>query len=209
LLNSGIDRRGDEDAIDPTIHQQQEEIFMVAEADAVVNPWAVVIHAQDARLAYSTVMSAVGFELSAPFTLSPPAGFCAFKHRHCRHLAVIVTIIVETVWHFSRRCQDATQIIDHHENCYGVEDGCLWPELRVRIRQVAEEIRKIQNPYQTPCIHDGKPLTRFRKAGDARGGDRTYFTCSVTLSILNLFIAMFRHDRDGFLLADPTDILVA
>ena len=56
----------DKEKIDQTVEKQKVEILVVEEAYAVVHPWTVMVHLQDASLARPAVVSAVRLVFAAP-----------------------------------------------------------------------------------------------------------------------------------------------
>lgn len=52
------------------VDQQQDEKLAVPEPDAVIDPWAVVVHVQDASIASGAVMAALGLEDVAHETIA-------------------------------------------------------------------------------------------------------------------------------------------
>jgi len=48
------------------VQEEEEEELVVAEAHAVVHPWAVVVHFHDASLAHGAVVRALRFESVPP-----------------------------------------------------------------------------------------------------------------------------------------------
>jgi len=53
------------------IKKQQEEEFVVAEANAIVYPWTMVVHLEDARFADAAMMTPIGFVFPAPLAMPP------------------------------------------------------------------------------------------------------------------------------------------
>lgn len=52
---------GDEEAVEEGVGEEEDEAFVVCEADAVVDPGAVVVHLEDAFAADAAVVGSVGF----------------------------------------------------------------------------------------------------------------------------------------------------
>ena len=61
----------DKEKSDQTVEKEKVEILVVEEADAVVHPWTVVIHLQDASLASPALVSPVRLVFAAPLAISP------------------------------------------------------------------------------------------------------------------------------------------
>jgi hypothetical protein len=58
---------------DDAIENEEEEELVVEETYAVVKPWAMVIHLQDAAFAHPTMVTAIGFVFPAPLAMSTVA----------------------------------------------------------------------------------------------------------------------------------------
>mmetsp|Transcript_44548 Transcript_44548/g.128774 ORF Transcript_44548/g.128774 Transcript_44548/m.128774 type:complete len:269 (-) Transcript_44548:275-1081(-) len=69
--------RPDNDDHEADIHvpQQLDEEFSVVEADAIVDPWAMVVHVQDATVANAAVMCAVRLPDITHLAIPPPLRF--------------------------------------------------------------------------------------------------------------------------------------
>jgi hypothetical protein len=57
-------------AIYRRVEDQQDEIFVVLEAHAVVDPWAVVVHPQNTLATDAAVVAAIRLVLRTPFASS-------------------------------------------------------------------------------------------------------------------------------------------
>jgi hypothetical protein len=58
---------------DASVCNEQEEVFEVVEADAIVDPRAMMVHLQNARATNTTMMAAVRLELPTPLAIAPGA----------------------------------------------------------------------------------------------------------------------------------------
>lgn len=67
----------DEEKASNRVDQELDEIFAVVKADAVVDPWAVVIHVQHASATGGAVVRSVGFPHVADFAVSAAFVFVA------------------------------------------------------------------------------------------------------------------------------------
>ena len=71
---------------DEKVENEKEKVSVVFEADAIVDPWAVVVHVEDAGAANATVVSSCRlYNLTVRADLVPLAlqlctGFCAIFH---------------------------------------------------------------------------------------------------------------------------------
>jgi len=106
----------DQAAID--IHEQLDEELPVVEADTIVNPWAVMIHVQNAPIAYAAVVSSVRFPHITHLAIPSSFGFIAHVESPVgRHQARIChDALVE-------RCQQVEEqqmIHEEAKNCSAV-----------------------------------------------------------------------------------------
>mmetsp|Transcript_14454 Transcript_14454/g.39931 ORF Transcript_14454/g.39931 Transcript_14454/m.39931 type:complete len:294 (+) Transcript_14454:209-1090(+) len=64
-------RPDDEVAVDSGVQEEQEEVLVVPEAHAVVDPRAVVVHLEDAHTAHAAMVAPVWLELGTPLAVAP------------------------------------------------------------------------------------------------------------------------------------------
>ena len=98
---------------------------MVAEADAVVDPWAVVVHPQDTYVADTTVVTTIWLVLQAPLTMPPLATHFDFLRSWelddaARPACTEPTFDVDEppdiiVWHRTRSGQDSACITSKNQ----------------------------------------------------------------------------------------------
>jgi len=58
-------------AIDCGIENKEEKVFVVSKAHAVVDPWTMVVHLQDASATDTAMVAAIRLIFGAPFAMSP------------------------------------------------------------------------------------------------------------------------------------------
>jgi hypothetical protein len=52
------------------VEDEEEEVLVIPVTYTVVDPWAVMIHLENAHSAYAAVMTSVGLKLCTPFAIS-------------------------------------------------------------------------------------------------------------------------------------------
>lgn len=68
-------------AVQRSVGQEQNEVFVVGESDTVIDPGAVMVHFQHTRLTGRAVMAAVGFDDLAVVAVSDRSSCSACIHR--------------------------------------------------------------------------------------------------------------------------------
>eukprot|EP00418_Pyrodinium_bahamense_P009116 CAMPEP_0179108056 /NCGR_PEP_ID=MMETSP0796-20121207/50315_1 /TAXON_ID=73915 /ORGANISM="Pyrodinium bahamense, Strain pbaha01" /LENGTH=362 /DNA_ID=CAMNT_0020806119 /DNA_START=168 /DNA_END=1257 /DNA_ORIENTATION=- len=108
--------------------QEQEEL-MVVEADAIVDPRAVVVHAENTSAAHAAV---VGPVRPRPAALLAERGLPGLPLRACRHdgqrLADAAYKLVPPPWHHSRVTSVRLQVAPQRKAPEGVEDYEKWDD---------------------------------------------------------------------------------
>jgi hypothetical protein len=99
---------------------------MISEADAIVNPWTVMIHLQYAKVTYSTMMTAVGLVLQTPLAETSFTSMLFLDELHiaspsCILFDVCTLIPSLAFWHCSRARQNTFRQAVDKESRYDVE----------------------------------------------------------------------------------------
>jgi hypothetical protein len=66
------------------IPEEQDEVLMVPEANAIIHPRAMVIHPENTSVADTTMMASVWLVLQAPLTMAPFPRMLLFSNTHLR-----------------------------------------------------------------------------------------------------------------------------
>lgn len=67
------------------VDQQEQEVFAVPEANAIVDPWAMMIHVQDASIACRAMMASFRFEHIAHQAIAASLILCITKMESPEH----------------------------------------------------------------------------------------------------------------------------
>eukprot|EP00443_Scrippsiella_acuminata_P032266 CAMPEP_0115346528 /NCGR_PEP_ID=MMETSP0270-20121206/94393_1 /TAXON_ID=71861 /ORGANISM="Scrippsiella trochoidea, Strain CCMP3099" /LENGTH=182 /DNA_ID=CAMNT_0002768385 /DNA_START=69 /DNA_END=617 /DNA_ORIENTATION=- len=128
------------------IEEQQEEILVVSETHAVVDPRAVVVHLENAHAAHSAVVTAVWLELGAPFALPAVARLLRLLHQviHSTSAPVLWHILPLWVLLFAGDCarvhENALHVAQEQEKRDRVEDHYLYKRALVRVRVQVQRV---------------------------------------------------------------------
>lgn len=68
-------RKCDVDTVHECVAQEEDEIFVVVEGHAVVDPRAVVVHLKYARSAHTAMVCTIGFHMNAAIAVSYRTGY--------------------------------------------------------------------------------------------------------------------------------------
>jgi hypothetical protein len=123
---------------DARVSNEQEKVFEVVEADAIVDPRAMMIHLQNARSTNTTMMAAVRLELPTPLAITP--GAQAFLLQEYLSFQVPVYASVHRInfpsssirrrfliWNGARMCHDSARVARKEQDRQGVENTKLNP----------------------------------------------------------------------------------
>jgi len=129
-------------ACNDRIKEEQEEKLVVAKANAVVNPWAVVVHLENAHAADPAVVTAVRLVLRAPLTVPPLSRALGLVEADTESVRTGRAVLRREVprgaihLHFrdsARMRQNALHIADEHHYSRSVEDDHLCPGLSMSV----------------------------------------------------------------------------
>mmetsp|Transcript_73095 Transcript_73095/g.174309 ORF Transcript_73095/g.174309 Transcript_73095/m.174309 type:complete len:237 (-) Transcript_73095:258-968(-) len=114
-----------------SVENQKEEVLVVPESYAIRNPRAVVVHAEDARVADPAVMTSIWLVLDALLAEAALASLLLhliaprLRLAGGRALPVCLGQPFLCVWHRSRICKDSPPETDHHEHDHGLRENGL------------------------------------------------------------------------------------
>mmetsp|Transcript_73915 Transcript_73915/g.165468 ORF Transcript_73915/g.165468 Transcript_73915/m.165468 type:complete len:249 (+) Transcript_73915:296-1042(+) len=101
----------DDGEVNGRVDEQEVEILIIPEADAVVDPWAVVVHTQDTHVADSTVVAPVRLVFQAPLAMPPLATVLGLDHGNASFLTFPILSFCPQVPGSSVR--DAPRVSEH------------------------------------------------------------------------------------------------
>jgi len=148
------------------IKEQEEEILVVPVSHAIVDPWAVVVHLQNAHPANTAVMTSVRLVLCTPLAMSSiTRSFCllqveAHDVRACAGILWDILPDVVTydlfVWYSPWMLKDAPDVADHQEERDDVEDNTFNQAQRliVRVGRVVQQRYAVEEHIDGPQAND-------------------------------------------------------
>mmetsp|Transcript_77636 Transcript_77636/g.225296 ORF Transcript_77636/g.225296 Transcript_77636/m.225296 type:complete len:253 (-) Transcript_77636:31-789(-) len=179
LQYCGQHRPSDEVAGSGRVQQQEEKVLVVAETDAVVDPWAVVVHLQNAGATNPAVVATVGLILRAPLALPPISRLLPLlgvKHCRIRHSSSLVLLhvlpagVLLLVWNGPRMHQNAPDVADHQQARHDIEDdhldqdcGSVLPGLPAR-HTVEAHVDVVEDEDEAGDEGDGQELPGLAEA---------------------------------------------
>jgi len=83
-------------AIKCRVEQEQEEILVVIKPNAIVNPWAVMVHLENAHSADPTVVATVWLILMAPLAVTPIPSSLLFQR--IEGFWCLLTTVIDPFW---------------------------------------------------------------------------------------------------------------
>lgn len=91
------------------IEEKEHEEFVVAKADAIIYPGAMMVHSEDASLANAAMMTSIWLVLRAPFAAAALARPFALLERLRSRISVLLRHIGPlrvVIWDLARVCKD-------------------------------------------------------------------------------------------------------
>ena len=85
-------RSHDKPCADDRVEQKQKKVLVIVETNTIVNPWAVVIHTQNAAAAHTAMMTTIRLILPAPFAMTSIATLFSFLS--CGSAALVDSILL-------------------------------------------------------------------------------------------------------------------
>lgn len=152
------------------IHNDQEKVLEVLEANAIVDPRTMVVHLQNTHATNAAMMATIGLEIIAPFALSLFAQSLLLKSS----VSVDKRRNVHVLWDSSWMLHNASNVTRYQKNDDRVKDHEQEVALHDRLLISDQVYAMIPHVYEPRASYDAtdesyrKKLQRLREAGCRR-----------------------------------------
>jgi hypothetical protein len=165
-------------AIQTSVKEQQEEVLVVTEAYAVVDPRAVVIHLKNACAANAAMVTAVRLVLNTPLAMTAVSGplplVCLVLHHVAEDGAVSTILryelprrVLVLVWYRPWMDQNARDVANDQHGRDGVENHelCSAPKVPGSGHSMVRHVDHIEPRDERANEEHGEKLDWLSKAG--------------------------------------------